>query len=242
MAKAVRNIISIRDKKIVDESKDITIIIPAAGENGHMKSQGPKSLLKIGGISIIDRQISLIRERFPRATIILISGYESAKVMNNAPENIIHIENERYNTTHISRSIAIGLRATITKRVLVIYGDLIFNANALRYNLEDKSLLFVDDSGLMSETEIGCVSINNILEHLVYDMPVKWAQITYFVGNELKLLKELTTNIANEKLLGFEIINEIINRGGKFLIASPENTKVNDIDCSKDIEIAEKII
>ena len=72
----------------------------------------------------------------------------------------------------------------------------------------------------MTDDEVGCTIINNHVEHILYDLPNKWAQIGYFVGKELQLLKQITFNPLNEKLLGFEAINEIINKGGKFLKVS----------------------
>jgi hypothetical protein len=94
----------------------------------------------------------------------------------------------------------------------------------------------------MTENEVGCIITNNYVENISYDLPNKWAQITYLVSKELQMFKQMVYNPINEKSLGFEIINEIINCGGKFLVASPKNMKVNDVDDSKDVLIAQKII
>ena len=240
MGRATRNIVSLKNGQ---DLQPLTIIIPGAGQGTRMKSYGPKPLTKIGNSTIIERQTKLLKEQFPNATIILISGYEAVRVMNNSPEGIIHIENERFASTEVLKSIAIGLRATITNRVLLVYGDLVFNSDTLKYPLKDKSLLFIDTSNTMTEDEVGCtINSKNEVENILYDLTPKWAQISYFVGKELKLLQQLAFNPLNEKLFGFEIINEIINKGGIFTTASPKNIMVNDIDCSKDILIAEKII
>jgi choline kinase len=240
MGYATRNIITLRNKK--EKLEPLTVIIPAAGEGIRMKSYGPKPLIKIHNISILENQIKLIRSQFDNSTIILISGYESQKIINNSPKQIVHIENEKYQTTNVVKSISIGLKATITNRVLLIYGDLVFNKDTLKYPLYDNSLLFIDNSGTMTDEEVGCIINDKIVENIMYDLPNKWAQIAYFTGKELDLLKILANNPNNEKLLGFEIINEIINLGGKFMAAIPKNIKVNDIDSSKDILIAETII
>jgi len=239
MSRATRNVVQLKHKI---SQEPLTVIIPAAGEGTRMRSYGPKPLIKIKGRTIIDRQVELIKHMFPTATIILVSGYEATKVMNNAPKGVINVENERYQTTGVLKSIGIGLRAATTNRILIIYGDLIFNADTLKYPLEDKSLLLIDTSNTMTEEEVGCIIVEDHVEHIVYDLPMKWAQISYFVDKELKLLRQLAFNPLNEKLFGFEAINEIINNGGKFYAAKPKNIKVNDIDCSKDIPIAEEII
>jgi len=238
MSKAVRNVSTIKKKVNLPP---LTIIIPAAGEGLRMKSYGPKPLLKINGYTLIQHQVIRLKSQFPDSTIILVSGYESAKVMSNSPVDIVHVENERYSSTEVVRSISLGLRAATTDRVLVVYGDLAFNGETLQYPLLDKSVLFVDNS-TMSAEEVGCTVVNNYVENLLYDVPNKWAQIAYFVGEELKLLKHFAHNPANEKKFGFEILNEILNKGGKFVAATPKDIKVNDIDYSKDLASAKEIL
>lgn len=239
MSRAIRNVAKLK----TGNTGDLTIIIPSAGEGTRMKTYGPKSLINIKpNITILDYQVKLLKEFFPTSTIILVNGYESVKVMNNAPQNIIHIENERYNTTNVVRSIGIGLRASITNRVMIIYGDLICNKETFNIVLDNESLLFVDKSNTMTENEVGCMIVDDIVEHLIYDLPQKWAQIIYITGKELKIFKDIAYNPANENWLGFEAINAVIDKGGKFKVASPKNMKANDIDISKDILIAQGII
>jgi len=242
MTRAIRNIQPAKD---YIDTNPITIIIPAAGEGIRMKAYGPKPLVKLKpGLTILEYQIQLLRHKFTNATIILISGYEANKVINNAPPKIIHIENERYSTTNVTRSIGLGLRATLTDRVLIMYGDIICNSATFKCLLEKQSLLFVDTSNTMTENEVGCVieKDTGVIEHILYDLPNKWAQIVYLVGKELDMFKQITNNPLNENLLGFEVINEIIDKGGKFYQSSSKNIKVNDIDCSKDLIIAQGII
>jgi choline kinase len=240
MTKAIRNITSVKNSI---NSKNLTIIIPSAGEGSRMKTHGAKSLIKLTPTqTILDYQVYLIRQIFPDSTIILISGYESNRVINRSPKNIIHIENERHETTNVVRSIGIGLKATITDNVLIIYGDLVCNKQTLSYPLEKKSVIFVDSSNTMTENEVGCNIVNGNIEWMVYDATNKWAQIIYLTGKELQLLKQICNDVAYEKTLGFEAINEIINKGGKFKAAIPEGIKANDVDCSKDLYIAQSII
>ena len=94
----------------------------------------------------------------------------------------------------------------------------------------------------MTEEEVGCIiDDNGFLQNMMYDLPNKWAQIAVFKGQELKLLKQLCWDKKNFHKFGFEIINEIIDKGGSFTCLNNRKCKVIDIDTSKDIERAKEI-
>ena len=76
----------------------------------------------------------------------------------------------------------------------------------------------------------------------MYDLPNKWGQIAVFVGKELELLKQLCWDEKNYTKFGFEIINQIINKGGRFQCIQNPNIKIVDIDSSKDIQKAKEIL
>lgn len=240
MSKAIRNITKAKRKAISKYS----IIIPSAGEGSRMKSFGAKPLIKIKpGYSIVDNQLNIIKNTIPNSEVILVVGNEADKVMNNTPLDIIKVENERFETTNVVRSMAIGLRAATTENVLIIYGDLIFNEATLRVPLEDKSIVFVDEYGLMSDDEVGCtVNHEDMLEHISYDIKPKWAQIIYLCGRELRMFKQMVFNRDNEKLFGYEVINDIIEKGGMFKAVSPKSMKITDVDTSKDILKVKEIL
>ncbi|NVM35955.1 MAG: UTP--glucose-1-phosphate uridylyltransferase [Candidatus Lokiarchaeota archaeon] len=221
---------------------ELDIIIPAAGLGKRMKSYGPKSLIKIyKEKSILDLQIERINKTFPKANIILVTGFKSDNVMNDSPDNIIKIENESYQLTNVARSIGIGLRAS-KNNVLIIYGDLIFNKECLECIKFNKSGI-VASKTLMKKNEVGC-TINNKLEveNMMYDLEIKWGQISFFKGYELNLLKKICWNPDNYNLFGFEVINRIIEYGGSINVFTDKKAKVIDIDNYKDIELVKGII
>lgn len=227
----------IKDPDFYSNEK-FSIIIPAAGMGKRMKSYGPKPLIKINNnLTIIQNQLNCINKVFFNSEIIIIAGFDGDYLMNHTPNNLIKIENERYEETNVARSIGIGLRAATTERVIIIYGDLVFNQALLsETNFRNQSTLIVDSSNLMKDEEIGCYSSDNQLINMDWSVNEKWAQIMYVTGRELKLLKNITWNKENERFFGFECINEIINNHGKFLIHKPKDGKITDIDISKDLE------
>ncbi len=236
MSRATRNIRKIKK----EEDTKLSIIIPAAGMGNRMTTYGVKSLIQIKNETIISRQLNIIKKSFKEYEVILVTGFESDKLMNKTPNSIIKIENTNYETTNVIKSIGIGLRATLNDRVLIVYGDLVFTPNTLRMPLETSTLL-LDNSGLMKKEEVGCSSQGDTLEHMTYQQPKKWAQIAYFTGRELELLRRISYNKNNTMLFGFEAINKIMNMGGKFKVYSSKS-KVTDIDNSKDLLKVKEII
>jgi len=239
MTKAIRNVSYIHSPNTYKYS----IIIPAAGQGLRMKSYGAKPLIKLTpDLTVIQNQLNIISKKFRYYEIILIVGFQAYRVMGETPNDIIKIENERYEDTNVCRSIGMGLRAATTNRVLIIYGDLVFNYEALDVKFNKGSSLIIDSSNTMTDNEIGCTINNGTIEHLSYELPHKWSQISFFTGRELEMLKKISWNPNNERLYGFELINQIIESGGQFRPVFPPGIKVNDIDTSKDIPIVQGII
>lgn len=237
---------SIRKIKQTKEDKqtynDLSIIIPAAGIGKRMKSYGPKSLITIHNEQrLIDYQLNMIYDLFPGAETILVCGYHADKLMSYVPPNIITVENERYDVTNVARSIGMGLRASTKNNVLIIYGDLVFHSSLLRDIDTKKSWLITTD--FMNDREVGClVNKRGNIINMMYDLPIKWGQIGFFNAKELMELKKLCFDRANGYKFLFEIINKIIDRGGKFKAKHNNKSQMIDIDQSTDLKTAAEIV
>lgn len=231
-------------KKIYSNINDIFIhvIIPSAGLGRRMKSYGCKSLLYIQNEKLIDIQIKKINEIIPNNDIILITGFDSERLMNNSPKNIIKIENEKYYENNVVKSINIGLRATKdNNHVLILFGDILLNEKALEKIDYSRSCIVI--SNHMEEGEVGCnINDNGFLEYMMFDLPNKWGHIVYLTNKELTLFKKIINNKLSDKKFCFEILNDIINQGGKFKCIQDKEIKVMDIDTSKDLHIAQGFI
>ena len=224
-------------------SDQLTVIIPAAGIGRRMKSYGPKPLIKIGNSTIIKNQISLLQTYLSNVNIVLVCGFKAERLMNETPDYILKIENERYKQTNVVRSIGMGLRvAGHSSRVIVVYGDLVFNSEAIKSISLSQSCVVVTDQG-MGEEEVGCVmDRHHMLTNLMYDLPYKWGQIAFFKNKELTLLKQMCWDDKNSTKFGFEVINQIVDRGGQFKCIHNDKIKIVDIDSSKDIPKAREIL
>lgn len=231
-------------KKIHEDLEDILIhvIIPSAGIGRRMKSYGCKSLLSIKDKRLIDIQLEYINSRFVRNEIILITGFDSERLMNYSPEDIIKIENEKYYENNVIRSISMGLRAIKDNRhVLIVLGDVLLNQKALELIDHNESSIII--SNHMSENEVGCnINGKGLLEYMMFDLPNKWGHIIYLTGKELDLFKKNAWSKNKDKKFCFEIINDIVNQGGRIKCIIDNNIKVMDIDTSKDLQKAQEFI
>jgi len=231
-------------KKIYDEVNNIFVhvIIPSAGIGRRMKSYGCKSLLHIKNEKLIDIQIKNIKDTIPNNDIILITGFDSERLINNSPKDIIKIENEKYYENNVVKSINIGLRATKNNNhVLILFGDILLNDKTLEKIDFSKSCIIISNN--MEDGEVGCnINTNGCLEYMMFDLPNKWGHIIYLTNKELVLFKKIISNKFTDKKFCFEIINEVVNQGGKFKCIQHKDIKVMDIDTSKDLQIAQGFI
>ena len=234
-----RNTLNIHGKK----TDKYSIIIPAAGMGYRMRSYGPKPLIRLdANQNIIQRQIKIIQNNFTNYEIVLVTGFESDKLMKNTPDFLIKVENENYEKNNVVRSIGMALRAATTDKIVIIYGDLVFNEEAISNFKFEQSCIMIDESETMGEEEVGCNICDGSIEQMLPDMPNKWGQISFFIDKELSLLKKISWDKNKSHYFGFEAINEIIDRGGDFKAVSPEGAKITDVDSSKDLIAARKII
>ena len=231
-------------KKIYEKLSDVLVhvIIPSAGVGRRMKSYGCKSLLNIQDKKLIDIQLKCIDSTIPNKEIILVTGFDSERLMNNSPDDIIKIENEKYYENNVAKSIAIGLRATKNNdRVLIMFGDVLLNNSALEKIDYQRSCIIISDH--MESHEVGCnISNKGYLEYMMFDLPNKWGHIIYLTNKELTLFKKIIWSKQHEKKFCFEIINEVINQGGKIQCITDDHIKVMDIDTSKDLQKAQEFI
>ena len=227
------------------DKRPISVVIPAAGYGSRMKSHGPKALVKIkDDLTIIDNQLKFIYKYFNKPEVIITSGFDSEKLEQAMKHrrNVKVINNEDWESTNVVRSIALGVEEATHDNILVVYGDLVFNAWTLRVPIGPYSLVVNDRYGLMKSDEVGCAVDNNVLQNMMFGLPNKWAQIAYFTGKESQMLRKALKNPNYYSYFGFEIINIITNSGGIFAVNSNPRMKITDIDSSRDMEKIGEII
>jgi len=128
-------------------------IILAAGSGlrlGQHTKDIPKALLDLNGKSILERQISLLRQHGINE-IFVVTGYQREK---HTLKDIEYIFNPRYTETEQLTSMMVA-RKKIFDDVLVIFGDIVFDAQILQQILasNDNIAIAVDFDWEKSYTE-----------------------------------------------------------------------------------------
>jgi choline kinase len=219
---------------------DLSIIIPAAGLGRRMKSYGPKALIDVGNKqSLIGRQLTILRELFPKAEFIVVVGHQADKICSRV-DGVRIVQNLYYDTTNVARSIGIGLHYATRKTALVVYGDLVFNRATFKNIPLTSSCVVVDqpdEDGFcqLRDNEVGCNVVDGVVTHFDYGLDTKWAQIVLLAGKELSIFKKLSIDPAKRRYFGFEILNAILEQEGNFNAHEPADMRIVEVDSSRDI-------
>ena len=130
-----------QDKKYSKEQK-ISVIIPAAGRDPILKDQ-PKALIKIGGKTILQRQIENIKKT-GLTNIAVVKGFKDDMINL---ENLTYYNNPEYEKKHSLYSL-MQAREIMDNGFILIYSDILFNEEILKRLIENEAdiVLLVDDS------------------------------------------------------------------------------------------------
>jgi len=204
-------------------------IILAAGYglrlNQHTKDI-PKALLDLNGKSILERQISLLRE-YGVNEIFVVTGYKREKYVL---KDIEYIFNPRYSETEQLASMMVA-RANIEDDVLVIFGDILFDSQILQQILasNDDIAMAIDLNWEKSYNEGLCNS--HPLDEPVLINQKKVLRISY---------KQTDTMIENQTVGEFLGIIKLSANGSRTIIKKYEELEKSHVGRFHDANSLEK--
>jgi len=235
MSRFVRSITQVQT---CNNQQDIAVAILSAGIGARIKSYEPRSMIRIGGKTLIEHQISTLQQCFESPEIIAVIGCGADKITKRIRGSVRIVENQIYTETNTSESMRLAFNNSTKNNFLFIHGDLYFNQETLSNLDYSKSFILVDDKNQFSEKEVGVTSNKDIATILSYGLPVKWAQIAYVTGREVDILKKIFHKFdeISKKNLSFEIINKMISMGASFHCYQPQKMSILEIDCIKDLK------
>jgi choline kinase len=224
----------------------MTIIIPSAGQGRRMKTVGAKGLIELRHEeTVLSRQIRILSKIYPGADIVVVVGFESEKMFRVIPKYVRVVENELHSITNVVRSIDIGLKATTSDRVMVVYGDLVFNAATVTNLPLAESFVLIDkfrrNRTQIDEQEVGVTVVDDYVTRFDYGLKTKWAQIFFATGRELSCLRRLAAERERRKCFGWELLNAMLDKNGSLRAIEPKGMRIVEIDCSKDIDAAKRV-
>jgi choline kinase len=211
---------------------EIAIAVLSAGVGQRIKSHEPRSMIKINDTSLIDIQISILGECFLKPEIIGVFGYDFQKICRKLSGKIRIIENQIHETTNTAESMRLAFNSTLKSSFMFLHGDLIFNKETLQDLDYSKSFVVIDTKGRMEDKEAGLTIVNNKATIFSYGLKSKWCQIAHITGKELKIAKQIFNKfeLADKKMLSFEVLNRMISMGASFNCYEPQKMKIIEID------------
>jgi len=228
-------------KKALDDNGGLTIIIPAAGMGRRMKSHGPKALLLLNrGVPLLERQLKILWAEHPNADIIVTIGFQDFKI-RKAVRGLYparFVSNPYYESANIAYSLRLAMQVAITRHVLIVYGDLVFNNVTVRGITSGLSAMLVDTKERFKDEEVGVQIHDDVVTNLSYGLKHKWGQMVYLTGKELAIFEETIFNDETGNWFGYEVLNNVINRGGMFEAFEPPRMKIVEVDTVRDLEQA----
>ena len=225
-------------QEIKRQSVHMSVAILSAGIGNRIKSYEPRSLLKAGKKTLIDCQIEILRNQFKHPDIILVVGTHANKVIKKIDNSVRVVENQLYRNTNSFESLRLAVNNAVNDSILFLHGDLFFNQKTLHGLSYNKSFVIVDKKKQFHDREVGVNIVNNKASIFSYGLSDKWCQMAYLTGREFLMLKQICckNNPEYKKMLTFEALNSIINKGGQLFCYEPEHMKIREIDCMRDFD------
>lgn len=219
--------------KKIDTPNELTVIILGADVSPRKKAHGPKSLVALGTKwNVIETQLDSIKTVFPKADVILVTGFQSQNIVNKNYQ-IRLINNPFYEDTSDVEQIRLALNATLSNKVLIIGGDIAFDAPAIMKIADYNSSILFDEINQVDDESVGVIHNNNVVESLSYSLPKKWLYTLYLEGKELEIMRKFVKNKELSKLLFFEAVNYIISAGGLIRAIPQRNGSMYKIGSAK---------
>jgi L-glutamine-phosphate cytidylyltransferase len=224
-------------KTLPKDTKGISVVILSAGAGLRIRSNEPRSLIKINNETLINHQIKAIEKSLSNHEIVGVFGTHIDRIIKKLNGKIRVVENQLHESTNNSESMRLGLNNCTNNSIVFIHGDIYFEPDLLREANYNKSFLVLDANGDIGEKEVGVTVSKKNVSILSYGLKKKWCQICHVTGKELKILKGIFSKFkqSDKKMLSFELINKIIENGGSFTFYEKKDSHVVEIDCIKDL-------
>jgi len=200
------------------EFNDLVSVVLFSENHGYrMKSYGPISLMKIGGKTLIERQVDCIKSTFKNFEIILCSGFETQRIVefvkdNFASINIRVVENQMHFNSNCCESARLCLANISNDKILFCNGGALINPEILRSIDYRYSTVLCQPENDHKDFDIGAI-VDNGKQLVSFGLGVKfnlWTEIFYICKKKyLKELYSTTSSPDYKNKFMFEAINEL---------------------------------
>jgi choline kinase len=212
------------------------IIIVGAKPIAGMKSLGAVSNMSlVGKKTVLDIQLQNLNKRFICDNIVYVGGHMGDKIIFPSYKNqkLSYIHNPEYDNKNNGYSLKLVLEHLTHPNTLILFNKTIFNYKIFDSLIKNPiSSIFIDNSP-KNTYRIGCNLNQNtgLVNNLFYGLNNKTCGIYFLQNNEHVKFKNILLykkNIDNNFI--FEIINDIIEDGGRFQPINIKNKLIKQID------------
>jgi len=224
--------------------KELVTIVLLGENHGHrMKSYGPISLIKLGGKTLLEKQIDTISSIFDNFEIIICSGFETEKTVEFVKSkfknlNVRVVENQLHYNSNCCESARLCINNTMNDRILFCNGGVLINPSHLSSVDFDKNWTLIQSESHDSNFEIGVIENNNVLENFSIGVKNKyWSEIFYLNGQkEISYFLSIISDPDYKNRFLFEALNEF-NKKIKLQIVKSNKSllKIDNIKTLKRI-------
>lgn len=224
--------------------KDLVTVVLLSENHGHrMKSYGPISLIKLGGKTLLEKQIEAISSTFDNFEIIICSGFETEKTSEFVKSkfkdlNIRIVENQLHYNSNCCESARLCINNTMNDRILFCSGGVLINQYHLNCIDFKRNCALIQNESTDSSFEIGVIENDNILENFSIGIKNKyWSEIFYINGQkEINYFLSIISNPDYKNRFLFEALNEF-NKKIKLKIVKMQKptAKIDNIKTLKRI-------
>lgn len=230
-----RYVIPIKQSK--QTHNNVTAVILASIPNHGMKTMPPVCSMTIDKQhTVLDLQIEAINIAYPNSEIILVVGHGAQELINNRPIGVRIVENSKYDELGEIEELRLALNNVTTDNVLLVNGNLIFNANAISNLKGHSSCVLVDNNSQISDESLGVISNNSMLENIAYGVANKWCYVSYLENHEHLILRKFCNVRTRGRMCLFEGINYITSHNGLIYTVKQNNGYLRKIESNKDIK------
>lgn len=185
-------------------------IIVACYPDKGMKSNGSKGLFSFNKKTLIDYQISWIKNNDTNSNVSIIANFEYNKIQKSISSNINVINAES------SNPILRCCKEFVGQNLCFIDYGCVFRWNILsKIKFEDSQIICIKEPKPNNNLDVGCTIIKDNIEYMFFDLPKnKFCNIFTIIGPDtIKIDKAKMQN----NILYFEIINMLINNKSKII-------------------------
>ena len=207
----------------------VSVVLLGENYGYRMKSYGPIPLIRLGKITLLEKQVNVIKSVFPNYEILLCCGFGANKLITFVKEHLSHlniriIENQLHNNSNCCESIRLCLNNTMNTRFVICNGELVFTRDQLEQIDLNTSSMMIQEIDEHKNLDIGVIHNENYVENMSLGIKSShWCEIMSLAGRPIvNSLRSIVAVPEYKNKFVFEAVNDLVRK-----------YPIEIVDCSK---------